>query len=155
MSKRPLTIFFLLLLIIGGGGVAFYLHLRAQVLPTFSEVDNFMPAFPDSMGWPAGSTRHEIKQENLLQSHHRWLYKLGVRSYGVRVTKSYHFTSIEQPNRTWTISFQTSGPGRIEDVLEGELGDLWVNGEPADVENAHRALVEKFPNLRRVLKVNP
>ena len=79
MPRKPaIIIALILLLIIGGGAVAFYLHLRTRDVPGFSEVDAFMPALPEAIGWKPGATKHEIKQDNVLKLGNRWLRIIGI-----------------------------------------------------------------------------
>lgn len=154
MRRNHAILLSLILLLIGGGALAFHFHLRTRDIPRFSEVDAFMPALPEAMGWPPGTTRHEIKQDNILMLKNRWLSKIGIDTSKVQVTKFHFFSSIEQPNKTWVVSFRASDPG-LEEVWERELDDMLVRADPADAENIRRVLLEKFPNLRHVLKVNP
>jgi hypothetical protein len=156
MRRKPaILISLIVLLLIGGGGVAFYLHLCAQDIPTFTDMESYMPELPESMGWAPGSTSCQIKHENALRSRNRWLRKLGIDTDDVHMTRSYFFTASEPPGKSWTVTFEASDPGNLDEVLEAGLHAISVTGEPAEAEKARRALLEKFPALRHILRVNP
>jgi len=141
MSRKSL-ILLIVLLLIGGGGVAFYFHLRAQAPPEFSKVDQFLHQFPESSNWILAKTEEGVFT---VSNAAPWLQRLGVH----RITKlpRHHYVFTDPHAGAFVVVIVTHDSQRITDLM--------VLAQPADVEGFNRHLLGKFPQLERVLRVNP
>lgn len=148
MRKRPLILSLILLLLIGGGGGAFYLHLRTQAPPKFSEVDAFLRNPSSFSGWTYEDGNERIFRSRFSSYRFPRLRHFGFTQKTIISTRIYQFYPDKNPVDPWMPIEVYFEDERIDRIFIG-------GGTHPEIERFKRTLLENFPNLRSVVRTNP
>lgn len=151
MPRKPAVIA-LILLLIGGGAVAFSLHLRTQLLPPSDEVEAFLVAVPPFHGW-----EREVsgKQSITCEFRTSWIQELNPFGGGHPISRRDYRLRRGDSSETRVTLTEVHGEENAEGEVPRRIDSIAIHGDPADVRELAKLLLEKFPNLRHVLQVNP
>lgn len=151
MPRKP-AIILLILLLIGGGAVAFSLHLRSQSIPPSDEVGAFLVVVPPFHGWELDvSGRQSLSYKNRAS----WIQSLSPFGGGQIIsTWEYRFRRGDSAEVRVTFN-EVLGEENAEGEVPRRIDSIAIHGDPADAGEFAKLLLEKFPNLRHVLQVNP